>query len=388
MRRPGKRGLTLVELLVTMAVASLVLMSVVASGVTMMQYTQGQGRRTRAETVLALALSQIERRTTNAGVGYANSRFAVRIHNNVTGTVPNYGPNGTTPVVARGDANPGIVEDTDILELSMAASGVRRMGTVVKEAVGNDVIIGTADPFLDSEIALGSPKGQLMMFSDPEFPEDSCQATLQSATFGPEGLTLTVNFVDDDLGGGGWACAVGSGRPNEGAPCPCRPGMDVYALEQRLRIVVYQQANGQDMGLYLQDQDPANPGAFLGTFTPLAVGVENMQVAPTVGARVDGSSLPVGGCTATGITAGAPNWNPCVCNLGPADVCKRGVGAPGPEDAYVRSVMVELMARAERREGGIMPASLDGTPGAAPDNADHVTARTSIPIKNPFLPLR
>jgi len=380
----------MVELLVTVAVAGLVLSAVLVSGVTMVQFSNGQGRRTAAESTAALALAQIERRMSNAGVNFANARHAARLRNNVTvGTVPNY--NGSTAaVVARGGAAAGIVAGTDILEVSMAASGVRRMGSTTTVRAGNNVSLATGDPFIEPE--LNAPGGQLVMFSDPSAPEDSCLARLTgvSAVSSP---TLTLTFVDDNdvVLGTGPNCGVltGTPPPGDGLPCPCRPNFDVFALEQRHRLVVYQLANGVDMGLYLQDPDPAKPGAFLNTFTPLAIGIENLQISPVVGALADGGSLTVEGCTATAITGGGvPNWSVCRCNNSPAATCVLGdTVVPQKETAFVRFMDVQLTARADRRPGGRLPASFD-SPAGAVDGIDRIQTTATIRIANPFLPLQ
>lgn len=399
MRRVRRRGLTLIEMIVTVAVASVVIAAVIASGVTMVQFTQGQGRRTAAETQLALALSQIERRASNAGVNFANAKYAVRFHNNVpSGTLLNYDGN-TTPVVARCGVPPcagapaGIVEGTDVLELAMSPSGVRRMGNALQPrgpGGSTTVQLGTGDPFLDSELDPAGPKGQVVLFSDPRFPEDSCLARLEATALGSN--TPTFNFADDNLAPNTTeTCAspsVPPGRPGEGQACPCRgDSFDVFVLEQRVRFVIYQQANGLDMGLYLQEPGGL-PGTFGNVFTPVALGIENLQVAPTVGARLDGSDLIVEGCTATGLTAGLPNWNPCRCNDSLAAACTLGdTAVPGDAEAFVRSLAVELTARADRREDGRLPESFDSPEGPV-DRVDRMRASTDIRIANPFLPLR
>jgi Tfp pilus assembly protein PilE len=390
----------MIELIVTVAVAAVVVSAVIASGVTMVQFSNGQGRRTAAETTAALALAQIERRMSNAGVNFANARFAVRFRNNVVvGNVPNYNATNAS-VVARGGAAAGIVEGTDILEVSVAASGVRRPGVTTGTRSGNTVALATGDPLLEPELSAAyvpggtGPTGQLLLFTDPSVPEDACLARFVPPEPAPTGSpTLNLSFVDDDdaATGGGPACGVLSGTapPGNGSPCPCRPGFDVYVLEQRHRLVVYQQANGVDMGLYLQDPDPGRAGAFLNTFTPVAVGIENLQISPVVGAFNDGGSLTVEGCTATAITGGgAPNWNVCRCNTGPGQTCVLGdTPIPQEESAFVRSLDIQLTARADRRTGGRLPASFDSVAGPV-DGIDRIQATTSVRITNPFLPLQ
>lgn len=405
MKKAGRRGFTLVELVVTVAVASVVIMAVVASGVTMVQFTQGQGRRTAAETQLALALSQIERRASNAGVNFANARYAVRFHNNVVGTVPNY-DGSTTPVVPRCDVAPcpgfaeGIVEGTDVLELAMSNSGVRRGGEVIGSgrpgvSPTETVRLSNGDPFLESEL-MGAG-GQLVLFSDPRFPEDACLARFLKVPNPAIPFELEFEFLNDDLGTANVPCIAatddtGAPLPGVGSPCPCRAGFDVYVLEERSRLVIYQRADGEDIGLYLQQ--PAGAGSFGNVFIPVALGIENLQVSPVVGARLvrdavlsTDTDLVVDACTATALTAGAPNWSPCQCNDSLAATCTLGDATPGAAEAYVRSVAIELTARADRWQEGQRPASFD-SPAGPVDGVNRMRASMVVNIANPFLPLQ
>lgn len=383
MRRLHPRALTLVELVITVAVASLVITAVVASGITMVQFTQGQGRRSAAEATLSLALSQLERRMSNAGVGFANARFAARMRNNVAaGTLPNY-DGSTTDVVTRGAAGAGIIAGTDVLEVAMSPSGMRRTGLVSVARTGNNVRLATADPFLEDPATpneLTAPSGQIVLFTDPWEPQDACLARLTAAA-SPSNPNLQLEFLDDDL------ASAGAG-PNclSGAACPCTPDSEVYVLEQKVRIVVFQQANGADTGLYLQES--TGPGTFGNVFTPLALGVENMQVSPVVGPLLDGGNLAVEGCTATAIAGAVPNWNVCRCNTAPAAPCVLGDNAlPQPEEAYVRSMTIELTARAERIVGARLPASFDAPQGPV-DDLNRMRASASVQIPNPYLPMQ
>jgi prepilin-type N-terminal cleavage/methylation domain-containing protein len=374
---PRPRGLTLIELMVTAAIASVILAAAVAAAVALIQFNQNQGRRTQTEVNVMLAMSTIERRMSNAGLGYPNSRFAFRLHNNVpVGTVPNY-DGSTTPVVVLNGPTAGIVAGTDVVEFSMSDSGLRRPGGLPGGKAGavQDFTIAftSRDPFLTTvpTTTVADPINQLVLFHNPDTLR-GCQARVRAY-----GASTSVDFTE-----------VNDSLTPVATNCPNAAQFEAFALERRVRFIIYQQANGVDLGLYQQTAGPT--GVFGAAVEPVELGIINLQAAPVLGRDPLAATYTFEGCTVNATTQ-------CVCNAGTrpppglaAAPCVVGdTAAVEPETAFIRRVVIELTGRAERarrlEEGRAVP-SFDGPVAGAPDGFNRVQVQTSIVLANAALP--
>jgi prepilin-type N-terminal cleavage/methylation domain-containing protein len=363
-RDPG--GFTLVELTVALGVSSIIVLAAVMSASAIFSMTQGQARRSTAEATLALATVSLDRFASNAGAGFANSRYAVRLRNNVTMSGTSL-PSGPSVVVA-GSGSAGIVEGTDVLELSWGSPSRRagRVGPISGPmAPGVTIQFSDGDPLADQEWNGLAPNPAVLLLTRETNPLEACLVQFSN-------VTTTHSVTVDSFDG---TCSFS--------------GTDViaYKLESRMRLFVYQLAGGADLGLYRQDMDPASTsGSFLAAPEALALGVENLQFALVVGPTPSAPTVSPGVGTCADLLCTCSDVNPAV-----SDDCTVTEGggispatAPDGMSSLVRAVNAEVTVVGDRREGQARPASFD-RPGGAVDNRRRVLSRVSFNIVNGML---
>ncbi len=374
------RGATLTELMVTVGIASIVIAAATMAATSMFSMTQGQARQSSAEAQLALAMSSLDRLLSSTGTGFANARYSFRVRNNVpAGTLA--GDSSGMNVVTAGASGAGIIAGTDVIEVGWGNPVFRRAGTVVGSVCSSSctVQLQNADPLADQEWgtldADGGSTGSVisglpyLLFTRDQNPRESCLGKI-TGIVSPTNRTLTVQMLNDNYGTTTPDCTVN----NNG-------DLLVYKLEERRRIIVYQRANGADLGLYVQKADPST-GAFTTDPDALALGVDNLQVGPLVGAEFDGGVAAVGSCSA--VDGGVCNCgvNPGVCALGE----QGGIATASPTglNSLVRGALIQVAVRGERRAGARAPVSLD-TDGGAVDDIRRAQGELTFNLLNGYL---
>jgi len=156
--------------------------------------------------------------------------------------------------------------------------------------------------------------------------------------------------------------------------CPVA-GMDVYATGtaqlSRIRFMVYQQAGGANLGLYMQTMNTAAAPAFNQVPTMVEPGIEDMQVRPMV-VNYSGSVC---------------SDSICGCNDAPTGSCTYDTASsPDAMLLALRSVSINLTSRGvitttSSTPGGYRPASYNHPAGSV-DNLLHRSAEISIMLPN------
>jgi hypothetical protein len=393
--------MTLIELMITLAISSVVVMAAMAVATSMMSMFQGTARKAQAEGQLALGLAIFDRYLANTGMGFSNPRFSFRVYNNVgTASIPNYDGSTTTPVVTFGAAGAGILSGTDVIEVAMADQGLRRPGALaqpLKAAACTNttgtcsVQLATADPFLNAELG-GAASNALILMEDEMNPNSSwCLGRVQSVT---NSVTPTVTFIPLNYN---LQHGVAS---TEGCTVGLPVNATVYVVERRLRFMVYQQAGGTDLGLYVAFgsangyfPDPSGQPPTL-----MASGVENLQVRLTIGTTFNQTDNTVGSCTAYVATSQVCITNEVAANvtsmpnIDHSNIPTVSVVSSGNETnwpsglAFVKSALVELTSRSTASPGGFMPVSMDAPAGSVDGYSRVKAAATAVLMLNGGLP--
>lgn len=394
------RGMTLLEMMITVAISSIMVAAAVTVGTSMVALMKGDSRKAAAEGQLALALSLIDRSLSNTGMGFSNPRFSFRVYDNVAaGSIPNLDSTTTSPVVASvGAATAGIIADTDVIEVSMSDSGLRRSGTVdnfsVCAASTCTIKLQTADPFLNAELGMSMAvgDGMFILVQDDLNPDNQWCLGRVLTVSNSSSPTVTFTHLKADMYSGA------TNGASDGCNLDTNKNPSVYVVERRLRFMVYQKAGGNDFGLYMATALPN--GTFPDpTLTPpatMALGVENMQVRLAVGPRFDTLSM-------NNLLPGPP-----ACTAGATQICvgndPKGYLDPGVDPspahiqnfsvtgnwptglAYTKSALVELTAKAAPALGERRPASMNDAAGPIDNYRRARAAATAVLMLNGGLP--
>ena len=236
-------------------------------------------------------------------------------------------------------------------------------------AAGGWIQFADGDPLADQEWAgTASPNPAVLLLTLETKPLQAC--TVQ---FSVAAAAHQVNVVSSK------------------GPCSFPgPGVIIaYKLESRMRLFVYQLAGGADLGLYRQDMDPASAsGDFLATPEALALGVENLQLAPVVGPDLATPTVGPGAGTCADLFCTCSDVSPATsddCTVTEGGAISPDTGTePGGMSSLVRALNAEVTVIGDRREGQARPASFD-RPAGAVDNRRRVQSRMSINIANGML---
>ncbi len=374
----GARGTTLIELLMTLAISSVVILAATLAATSMFTMSQGSARQSTAEAQLALSLATLDRTLASTGAGYSNARFAFRVRNNVgTGAMAGDG-SGVVVVDPASSAAAGIIKGTDVIEVAWGDTTMRRPGSVTNGTLNSAATVLdllNADPLADTEWAdattIVSP---FIVISRDLNPEQSCLAKITGvASTSPRKLNITM-LNDDFTTTPAAVCSITANNND----------VSVYKLVTRRRIFVYQRAGRADLGLYVQTADPAT-GVYGGNIDALALGVDNLQVAPMVGAKFDNTAQAAGTCSAVVGT-------PCLCGDRPTGApCAvsevgglGGAATVGTLNALVRGAVIQLTVRGERRAGAGDVASFDHAAAAA-DGIRRARGEITVNLYNAYL---
>lgn len=273
MRRRAPSGFTLIELMVAAAVAMIAITAATATLVNQVKNQRDVSRRNAIGVQLALAEVILDRQLSNAALNFADPRYGFRIRNRISSSLAN-GDGTSINVVALGANQAGAVAETDVIEIAWGNPTIRRGGRVVScgtpscnNSNGTGTVqLATTEPLniTEATVLAGTTgaSGPLILFTD----EAGASCTGRATTITPGVTTsMTFNYLDAD--------AVGT-NPTA-TTCPAA-GMFVYGADTRRRYMVYQQANGANLGIYVQEMQSGSPA--FGTPTLLVGGIEDMQV--------------------------------------------------------------------------------------------------------------
>lgn len=380
MKRKSAAGLTLIELMVTVAIMSLLLVAALTVFVAMTETQRLNERIGEASANKLMGAAMIQFDVQNAGYRLPVPAFALRHYNNADGALSL--PSVPAPITTTDNCpspGSGIVAGTDVLEVAQgyAAVGPGRVGAVTTAGTTADVTLMGLEPFVPDELVPASV-GTLLVFArgpaTPPAPADDGAFCLGQVTvIGPAAPTnVTVQLVNRNL--------TNAPSPAYYPSCPA-PGMKVFRIASRVRYMVCgtPAATPVEMGLYRQEAN----GAVWQPPTLIQTGIEDLQVSPRY--------LNRGGivtATGTGVDClGSGNGRLCYCDDNPmAPTCTvpaaqrdTALAALTPTSmiALVRGVRVRLTATGDRGASSnsgaksfVRPAAFDRA-AMLPANADN-----------------
>lgn len=373
MNRRLRAGLTLIELMVTVAIFSILMLAALSIFVAMSETQRLNERVGEASANRLLALSAIQLDLQNAGYRVPVPAFALRIFNNVDATLslPSNGANLTT---AAGCGPGGVIAGTDILEVAEGPDNIApgRIETVVPDAVSPRVTLNGLNPMLPSPTdqattAAHTPGPVLVFARGPAVPPvvGDEGAFCMGRITDPPGATVTVRMMDLD---------GNDAPPGYYANCPV-PGMRTYRILNKTRYMVCGTAAMAPNERALYQQRWRN-GVWEAP-RELQTAVENLQAA---GRYLNLSTLVMNpAATPSCIGGGARAL--CYCNDGTGACAVASPPAAGPvvpltPAALIRGARVQITATGDRvalsntnTQSFRRPASFDlPAPGGAGDN--------------------
>ncbi len=380
------RGLTLIELMVTVAIMSLLLVAALTVFVAMTETQRLNERIGEASANKLMGSAMIQFDVQNAGYRLPVPAFAIRYYNNADGALSLLpGP------ITTGDNCPGpgsgIVPGTDVLEV---AQGIVPFGPGAVEAavpaagttfdVRLKVSAGGTPPFRSEEFADASAIGTLLVFArgprpPPAMPDDGafCLAQVTATGFpGATGTNFNVQLVNRNL----------ANVPNAAFYPSCPDAeMRVYRVGERVRYMVCGAAGATppQLGLYRQ----LGNGANWGNPTLIQTGIEDLQVSGRFlnrGGMVLGTGAPTD-CIGSGngmmcYCDDEPTGTTCTVPAAQQDAALAAL-TPNSMVALIRGIRVRLTATGDRGASSnpaartfVRPAAFD-RPAMLPANADN-----------------
>lgn len=270
--RVNRRGMTLIELMVTAVVASVVVSAAVAVLVSMSQQTRASERRLEAVNSAMLATAIIQSDLTNAGYRFPSAAFGMRHYNNVDAATVLSGP---APISTGGNCSgPGIglVPGTDVVEVAQGFEVVgpgRAEGLILGAWPEFEIALNTLGlPFETAEFG-GAGVGSIVLLAGPD--QRACYGrVLQMDSTRP---SIRIELIDRNL-------ARVTNPVAFPATCPIPGGMGgtrVYRLQRFVRYMVCGPVGQPNLfALYRQESD--RNGNF-GVPAIIQEGVEDLQVS-------------------------------------------------------------------------------------------------------------
>lgn len=382
-------GLTLIELMVTIAISSVVMSAAVTLFVSMSQVKREGERLLEVNTAGSIALAQVEFDLASAGYRWPSGTFGIRIWNDVDAAT---NIDGITTAANCGAPGFGLVPGSDVLEV---ASGyqVEPPGTILGVNYGPEVgppavganqvrfsLLTPGYPFNGTEDGIDS----VLMASDPA--GNACLLRVNSA-INYSGPSVVADYLDRDYAVE--AAPAAKYLSPTAARCP-RNNDRVYRLERRTRYFLCRDPGNpqQRPALYRQTtlaNPPGNPVP-LGAPQLMQEGLEDLQFAGRYQELVAaGLGAPAANCVTTGATY-------CTCNNANGG-CTNLLPLPPVLNAnsplnWIRSVTVGLVSISTRlaRDGQtanfIRPALLDHPVGTVQDGNKRIVRQRTIALQN------
>jgi type II secretory pathway pseudopilin PulG len=279
--------MTLIEMMIVVALTSIIMMAAVATFSLMLNQRRRAERILEVTNAITIATSRLQFDLANAGFRFPAGAFAVRIINNVdTSTALKSNIGDITTTQNCGASTFGLVPGTDVIEISIGDDAATSVPTSFPTSTGN-----TFSFFVSSWNLLPPAIGQVVLVTNAA--GDACIGEVTNVSSG----TVTAQYLTPDM----TATASTGTYPN----CPGLM-MNAYRLGHRVRYMVcHDPANPTwPPGLYVQRA--GNNGKFDGMPELVQDGIEDFQIAPWY--LNVGSALSGAGCSTTG------GVSHCVCN--------------------------------------------------------------------------
>ncbi|MEW5737579.1 MAG: type II secretion system protein [Myxococcota bacterium] len=328
------RGMTLIEMMIVVALTSIIMMAAVATFSLMLNQRRRAERILEVNNAITIATSRLQFDLANAGFRFPAAAFAVRIINNVdTSTALKSSVGDITTTQNCGATSFGLVPGTDVIEISIGDELATSVPTSFPTTSGN-----TFGFYVSSWNLIPPAIDQVVMVTNPA--GDACIGRVTNFAGG----TVTADYLSPDFAGV---------DPSPSTTYPNCPGvlMNAYRLGRRVRYMVCQDpANAnRSPGLYVQNAGP--DGRFTGMPELAQDGVEDFQLAPrllNVGSTISGT-----GCTTIGGTSYCvcdDTTGPCsgVDGNGNAADSESTVINAGSHEQWVRGLRFGITARGLR----------------------------------------
>jgi prepilin-type N-terminal cleavage/methylation domain-containing protein len=387
-----RRGMTLLELMIAAAMASIVVAAAVSTSIVIATRQRRSETVVEAVTASVLGSSVMEFTLANAGYRWPSAAYGVRVLNNVTSTTSlSSGSNFITTTAFCNGSTVGLVPGSDVVEIAMglAAIGPGRIQ-------GNPVLAGTtatvnvftslnySPPFLPGDWVGSAGVGSVLLFAGSDGLACAGRVTAMDLASGSQ---VTVDMLDrllNPLTATGYT-----------ANCPAA-GMSIFRLGRRVRYMVCGAtgATPAERGLYQQE---AGVNGVWTTPRLVQDGVEDLQISGRYlnpGGRMastgSGTSCTgLGGATLCSCDDAATSS----CTLTTADlepltsIETRTTATSISRIALLRGMTVELASVSARQRGGTTPdsyreASLDHAKAANPDDFDRHRQRFNVFLDN------
>lgn len=391
MDKPGARGLTLIELMVTIAVSSVIMTAAVSLLVSMSQVKREGERLLEVTSAGSIALAQIEFDLANTGYRFPIPAFGLRIWNNVDAATSIDTAPAITVNANCGGPGLGLLPGTDVLEVARGFSE-QPPGTVLgvtygpsggPPAVGaNQVRFNLLTPgFPFNGVEAGS--NTVLMASDPAGNACLLKVAAPVDYLGPTVVAdyLTQDYTFDPDPANHYVSPTG-------IRCP-RNGDHVYRLSGQIArtryMICYDPLNPEVRPALYRQLSVAGTEVF-GVPQLMQEGVEDLQVAPRYQERIAGGlGAPAGSCT-----TGAPIS--CTCDY-TSGACTGLNPVPPVLNAnspvnWLRSITLGLVSISTRqaRDGQsrnfLRPALADHPAGAVPDGNKRIVKQRTIALSN------
>lgn len=293
------RGVTLIELMISIGLLSILLMAVTSVVVAMSRQRREASNQVEIRLNARVALSLMQFDAANAGFRFGAAPFAVRVLQNVTSAHPEL----ADATNCGGRAGWVVMEDTDVIEFREGQDGLA-VGRVPMGSCGPPPLVscfnggGSWNPFANGLDGIDT----IVFFSSTT---NACAARLTTAVSGGNFQPLTQSL-----------------RANAGAmtypagQCPA-PEMSITALRQVTRYMVCRPPAfdpTQRPALFRQRWGPTYPlaGSQI-DFVAVQEGVEDLQVATILSLAQTPGMVTGATCTGAGLAA------TCTCDITPGD---------------------------------------------------------------------
>jgi prepilin-type N-terminal cleavage/methylation domain-containing protein len=315
MQAPNRvqRGVTLIELLVSVAVLSIVLTAVMSVVVAIARQRRESTNMVEVRANARVALSMMQFDASNAGFRFGAAPFAVRVLQNVTGGETEL----ADTVDCGGRAGWVVMPGTDVIEFREGRNGVS-VGKVPQGNCGTPPLLscfnggGLPNPF-DSQL---DGTSNVVFFSSSV---TACAARLNTTVGGGNFTLLTQSLRSNATPGVTYLSVLGPGQ------CPA-PDMTITALGQVTRYLVCRPPvfdQNTRPALFRQRWGPTYPlaGSQI-DFVSVQDSVEDLQVATMLGLSTNPGMVTGATCQGTGLSEN------CWCGLLVAGDCSQYVPDP------------------------------------------------------------
>ncbi len=306
--RADSRGMTLIEMMVSVAIVSVLLTTATALVTTLSQVKRDGERVVEVRGNAATAMNLIQFDALNAGFRFASPAHSVRVIPNVSGSEAELSP--VTATANCGQANWGVAPGTDVIEFRAGLSNAEPGSIVSGSCTGATCTIGIAQ----SRPGTDPSANDVVLMSDAS-TNNVCMGQVTSVA----GTTFTIQLLAQDFSNATATSYVGC----LGTVNPGNQGV-LMKLERRVRYMICTPPATQPdqrPGLYVQVAQTST-GSMTTPPAPVTLvqeGVEDLQAAWFV-------SDPANEITAGGACVGIGGGRVCQCDSVAGAPCQTALG--------------------------------------------------------------